>query len=134
MGPPHRHHENMPHRLTKRHLPHDYHATSDSRGRRTLPLQWASPEGTFTWGEILPGAVALTYLWLEDAEAHTQAHGTHLEFSKISGCDFLLNFGTRSISRAFSACRGDRRDGDFLFYCFDFLCTCELTGCSTCES
>ena len=40
--------ERMPHRLTKRHLPHDYHATNDSRGRRTLPLQWASPEGTFT--------------------------------------------------------------------------------------
>ena len=54
--------ERMPHRLTKRHLPHDYHATNDSRGRRTLPLQWASPEGTFTWGEILPGTVALTYL------------------------------------------------------------------------
>ena len=68
----------MPHRLTKRHLPHDYHATSDSRGRRRLPLQWASPEGTFTWGKILPGAVALTYLWLRDAEAHTQAPDTHL--------------------------------------------------------
>ena len=54
----------MPHRLTKPHLPHDYHATSDSRGRRTLPLQCASPEGTFTWGEILPGALALTFLWL----------------------------------------------------------------------
>ena len=70
--------EHMPHRPTKCHLPHDYHATSDSRGRRTLPLQWASPEGTFTWGQILPGAVALTYLWLRDAEAHTQAPGTHL--------------------------------------------------------
>ena len=68
----------MPHRLTKRHLPHDYHATNDSRGRRTLPLQWASPEGTFTWGEILPGAVALTYLWLRDAETHAQPPGTHL--------------------------------------------------------
>ena len=68
----------MPHRLTKRHLPHDYHATSDSRGRRTLPMQWASPEGTFTWGEILPGAVALTYMWLRDTEAHTQAPGAHL--------------------------------------------------------
>ena len=68
----------MPHRLTKRHVPHDYHATNDSRGRRTLPLQWASPEGTFTWGEILPGAVALTYLWLRDAETHTQPPGTHL--------------------------------------------------------
>ena len=68
----------MPHRLTKRHLPHDYHATNDSRGRRTLPLQWASPEGTFMWGEILPGTVALTYLWLWDAETHTQAPGTHL--------------------------------------------------------
>ena len=70
--------ECMPHRLTKRHLPHDYHATNDSRGRRTLPLQWASPEGTFTWGEILPGAVALTYLWLQDAETHAQPRGTHL--------------------------------------------------------
>ena len=62
----------MPHRLTKRHLP------NNSRGRRTLPLQWASPEGTFTWGEILPGTVALTYLWLRDAETHTQPPGTHL--------------------------------------------------------
>ena len=70
--------ERMPHRLAKRHLPHDYHATNDSRGRRTLPLQWASPEGTFTWGEILPGAVALTYLWLRDAETHAQPPGTHL--------------------------------------------------------
>ena len=70
--------ERMPHRLTKRHLPHDYHATNDSRGRRTLPLQWASPEGTFTWGEILAGAVALTYLWLRDAKMHTQPPGTHL--------------------------------------------------------
>ena len=68
----------MPHRPTKCHLPHNYHATSDSRGRRTLPLQWASPEGTFTWGEILPGAVALTYPWLRDGEAHTQAPGAHL--------------------------------------------------------
>ena len=68
----------MLHRLTKRHLFHDYHATSNLRGRRTLPLQWASPEGTFTWGEILPGAVALTYLWLQDAETHTQAPGRHL--------------------------------------------------------
>ena len=68
----------MPHRLIKRHLPHDYHATSDSPGHRTLPLQWASPEGTLTWGEILPGAVALTYLWLEDAETHTQPPRTHL--------------------------------------------------------
>ena len=68
----------MPHRLTNRHLPHDYHATNDSRGRRTLPLQWASPEGTFTLGEILPGTVALTYLWLLDAETHTQPPGTHL--------------------------------------------------------
>ena len=50
----------MLHRLTKRHLPHSYHATNDSRGRRTLPLQWASPEGTFTWGKILPAAAALT--------------------------------------------------------------------------
>ena len=70
--------EHMPHRLTKGHLPKDYHATSNSRGHRTLPLQWASSEGTFTWGEILLGAVALTYLWLRDAEAHTQAPGTHL--------------------------------------------------------
>ena len=70
--------ERMPHGLTKHHLPHDYHATNDSRGRRTLPLQWASPEGTFTWGEILPGTVALTYLWLRDAETHTQPSGTHL--------------------------------------------------------
>ena len=70
--------ERMPHRLTKRHLPQDCHATNDSRGRRTLPLQWASPEGTFTWGEILPGTVALTYLWLRDAETHTQPPGTHL--------------------------------------------------------
>ena len=70
--------ERMPHRLTKRHLPHDYHATNDSRERRTLPLQWASPEGTFTWGKILPGTVALTYLWLRDAETHTQPPGTHL--------------------------------------------------------
>ena len=31
--------ERMPHRLTKRHLPPDYHATNDTRGRRTLPLQ-----------------------------------------------------------------------------------------------
>ena len=68
----------MPQRLTKRHLPHDYHATNDSRGRRTLPLQWASPEGTFTSGEILPGTVALTYLWLRDAETHAQPPGTHL--------------------------------------------------------
>ena len=68
----------MPHRLTKHHLPHDYHATNDSRGRRTLPLQWASTEGTFTRGEILPGTGALTYLWLRDAETHTQPPGTHL--------------------------------------------------------
>ena len=70
--------EHMPHRLTKRHIPHDYDATSDSRRRRTLPLQSASPEGTLMWGKILPGAVALTYLWLRDAEAHTQAPGTYL--------------------------------------------------------
>ena len=70
--------ENMPHRLTKRHLPHDYHATSDLRGRRTLPLQSASLGGTFTLGEILPGAVALTYLWLQDTKMHTQAPGAHL--------------------------------------------------------
>ena len=70
--------EHMLHRLTKRHLPHDYHDTSDSRGRRKLPLQWASPKGTFMLGEILPGAVAHTYLWLRDAKAHTQAPGTHL--------------------------------------------------------
>ena len=68
----------MPHRLTKRHLPDDYHATNDSRGRHTLPLQWVSPEGTFTWGDILPGTVALTYLWHRDAETHTQPPGTHL--------------------------------------------------------
>ena len=60
--------ERMPHRLTKRRLPHDYHATNDSRGRRTLPLQWASPEGTFTWGD----------LWLQDAETHAQPPCTHL--------------------------------------------------------
>ena len=35
------------------------------------------------------------------------------KFSKISGCDFLLNFGIRSISRAFTARRADTRDGDF---------------------
>ena len=70
--------ERMRHRLTKRHLLHDYHATNDSRGRRTLPLQWASPEGILTWGEILPGTVALTYLWLRDAETHAQPPGTHL--------------------------------------------------------
>ena len=70
--------ERMPHRLTNGHLPHDYHATGDSRGRRTLPLQWASPKGTFALGEILPGATALTYLWLWDAETHTQPPGTHL--------------------------------------------------------
>ena len=46
--------EYMRHRLTKHHLPHNYHATSDSRGRRTLPLQWASPEGTFGWGKSSP--------------------------------------------------------------------------------
>ena len=68
----------MPHRLTKRHLPHGYHATNDWRGRRTLPLQWASREGTFRYGEILPGAAALTYLWLRDTETHTQPPGTHL--------------------------------------------------------
>ena len=73
--------ERMPHRLTKHHLPHNYHATNDSRGRRTLPLQWASPEGTFTWGEILPGTVALTYLWLRDADRHAQPPGTHLLFT-----------------------------------------------------
>ena len=77
-GPPTATTEHMPHRLTKRYLPHDYHATSDSRGRCTLPLQWASPEGTFTWREILPGAVALTYLWHRDAKTHTQPPGTHL--------------------------------------------------------
>ena len=70
--------EHMPHRLTKHHLPHDYHATSDLRGRRTLPLQCASPQGTFSWAENLPGAVALTYLWLRHAEKHTQPPGTHL--------------------------------------------------------
>ena len=67
-----------PHRLTKRHLSPDYHATNDTRGRRTLLLQWASPEGTFTWGKILPGAAALTYLWLWDAETHAQPPGVHL--------------------------------------------------------
>ena len=70
--------ELMPHRLSKRHLPNDYHATNDSRGRRTLPLQWASTEGTFTCGDILPGTVRLTYLWLLDAETHTRPPGTHL--------------------------------------------------------
>ena len=70
--------EHMLHWLTKRHPPHDYHATSDSRARRTLTLQWASPEGTFTRGEILPGAVVLTYLWLPDRGAHAPAPGTHL--------------------------------------------------------
>ena len=45
--PPTATNEHLPNRLTKCHLPHDYHATSDSRGCRTLPLQWASPEGTF---------------------------------------------------------------------------------------
>ena len=68
----------MPLRLTKRHLPHDYQATSDMQGRRTLPLQWASPEGTFTWRGILLSAVALAYLWLQDTEADTQAPGAHL--------------------------------------------------------
>ena len=48
------------------------------QGRRTLPLQWASPEGTLTWGDILPGAAALTYLWLRDAETHAQPRSTHL--------------------------------------------------------
>ena len=47
-------------------------------GRRTPSLQWASPEGTFTWGEILQGAMALTYLWLREMEAPTQAPGAHL--------------------------------------------------------
>ena len=75
----------MPHRLTKRHLPHDYHASNDSRGHRTLPLHWASPEGTFTWGEILPGAVAVTYLWLRDTETHTQPSSTHLLFTLEGG-------------------------------------------------
>ena len=70
--------KHMPHRLTKRYLPHDYHATSDSRGCRTLPMQWASPEGTFAWGQIIPGTVVLTYLWRRDAETHTQPPGTHL--------------------------------------------------------
>ena len=76
--PPTANTEHMPHRLTKRHLSQDYHATNDSRGRRTLPRQWPSPEGTFKWGEIHPGAAALTYLWLRDAETHTQPPGTHL--------------------------------------------------------
>ena len=64
--------ERMPHRLTKRHLPPDYHAPNDTRGRRTLLLQWAWPRGTFTLGEVLPGPAALTYLWLRDAETHAQ--------------------------------------------------------------
>ena len=68
----------MPHRLTKRHLPHDHHATNDTRGPGTLPLQLASPEGTFMWGEVLPGTTALTYLWLWDAEAHAQPPGAHI--------------------------------------------------------
>ena len=58
--------------------PHDYGATNDSPGRWTLPLQWASPEGTFTWGEVLHGTTALTYLWLLDAETPTQPPGTDL--------------------------------------------------------
>ena len=56
--------EHMLHLLTKRHLSHDDLATNNTRGRRTLPLQLASPEGTFTWGETQPGSTALTYLWL----------------------------------------------------------------------
>ena len=49
-----------PHRLPKRHLPHDQHFTNNRRGRCTLPLQWASPESTFTGGEVPPGSTALT--------------------------------------------------------------------------
>ena len=85
--------EHMPHRLTKRHLHHDYDATRDSRGRHTLPLQLASPEGTFTWWEILPGAVTLTYLWLPDPETHTQPAGTHL-LLKVEGEAAIENVHT----------------------------------------
>ena len=70
--------EQVPHPLTKRHLANDYHATNDKRGCRTLPLQWASPEGTLGWGKILPGAMALRYLWLRDAVTHVLAPDTHL--------------------------------------------------------
>ena len=42
------------------------------------PCTGHHPRGTFTWGEILPGTVALTYLWLWDAETHTQPPSTHL--------------------------------------------------------
>ena len=70
--------EHMPHRLTKRHLPHGYAATNDTRRRLTLPLQWASLEGTFTWGKILPRAMARMYLWLRDAETHAQPPSAHL--------------------------------------------------------
>ena len=66
--------------LTERHLPHNYHAPSDSGGRRTVPLQWASPEGTFMWGEILLGAVAITYLWLRDRR-HTRSPLAHTSSS-----------------------------------------------------
>ena len=68
----------MPQRLTGLLLPPHYHATNDTRGRRTLLLQLASPEGTFTWRDILPGTAALTYLWLRDAETHVQPPGAHL--------------------------------------------------------
>ena len=85
-SPPEDHHwdlptastEHMPYRLTKRHLPHNHHATNKTRGRRTLPLQQASPEGTLTWDEILPGTTVLTYLWLRDVETHAQPSGAHL--------------------------------------------------------
>ena len=38
----------MPPLITKHLLPHDHQPTNNTRGRRTLPLQQESPEGTFT--------------------------------------------------------------------------------------
>ena len=70
--------QNMPHQLTKCHLLHDHDANNETRRSYTLPLQWTSPQGTFTWGEIIPGTTALTYLWLPDAKTHAQPPGTHL--------------------------------------------------------
>ena len=74
----------MPHQPTKRHLPQDNHATKDKQVGCTLPLQWSSPEGTFTWEEILPGATALTQLWQRHMRSprhtpppHPRSRGRH---------------------------------------------------------
>ena len=62
--------KHMPHQLTKCHLPYEQDPTNNILGRCTLPLQSGLPAVTFTWGEMIPGTMVLTYLCLRDTEAH----------------------------------------------------------------